>query len=100
MLKKKILTGFSRKRISLLLGVLGREVSALRPVSDGRGRRVFGIPNVACNFLRPGNPDVPRFRLHCSEQQILVKCPLELLWNFLFNGMSMTEKCRDCQSVA
>lgn len=47
---------------------LRRNVFTLHPVFDGCGSRVVGIPNVACNFLRPANPDVPRVGLCRSEQ--------------------------------
>lgn len=52
---------------------------------DGCGTQVIDIPNVACNFLRPGNPDVPWRRLCNSEKRILVKCTKELFGDFFFN---------------
>lgn len=54
--------------MGLPLGQPQRDVLILISVFDGHGRRVVGIPDLACNFLRPGNPDVLRFRFYDSEK--------------------------------
>lgn len=75
---------FSRKRNG---PAVAERCPFLTSAFDGCGGHVMDVPNVACNFLQPRNPDGPRLRV-CILEKCIGKF-YNLLFFFFFMGRAL-----------